>query len=327
MEVDGAGVQYVIGEIKQMIKKIRIAGGIGCIIFFLVVFVLFSGILYTSKGKLTTQRLTENILEHFGNLHGYMDSNVLRVKGGVPYSYSDSGITYGKAFEEFFKDPTWRYFKGTGGQDVVEFTGYCSISGENVKARLQFMVNTEDNTFETGALSFDDEPQNMLTTAVLVGKAFSVYAAKYGVETREYTASDYSTPIFSETEAESESTVALDVQQDAESQAPETENTLEVTVEADDSIKHDTQIFPESDRLYLTQEDVADTDAETIRYGLNEIYARHGRKFNDQELQAYFNAQSWYIPLYSPEEFAQIENSVFNEYEKENIRFLAGLIH
>lgn len=35
----------------------------------------------------------------------------------------------------------------------------------------------------------------------------------------------------------------------------------------------------------------------------NEIFARHGRMFDDEWLQSYFNSQSWYQPLYSPSEF------------------------
>ena len=62
-------------------------------------------------------------------------------------------------------------------------------------------------------------------------------------------------------------------------------------------------------------------DAYTVRLGLNEIYARHGRKFNDANLQEYFNSQPWYTPVYTPDEFNAIENSVFNAYEKANVKF------
>nr|WP_314610920.1 YARHG domain-containing protein [uncultured Lachnoanaerobaculum sp.] len=91
-------------------------------------------------------------------------------------------------------------------------------------------------------------------------------------------------------------------------------------------IEDEEQLFPESGLRYLTQEDVEGLDNDYIRYGLNEIYARHGRMFNNQEIQDYFNSLSWYTPVYSPEEFSELENSIFNEYEKENIRFLSDLI-
>lgn len=57
-------------------------------------------------------------------------------------------------------------------------------------------------------------------------------------------------------------------------------------------IDDEEQLFPESDLRYLTQEDVEGLDNDYIRYGLNEIYARHGRMFNNQEIQYYFNSLS-----------------------------------
>ena len=94
----------------------------------------------------------------------------------------------------------------------------------------------------------------------------------------------------------------------------------------DNNTKNNDWIFPESDTRYLTQEDVDGIDMDQVRYGLNEIYARHGRTFNNQELQEYFDSKVWYSPLYTPDEFSQIESSTFNEYEKENIKFLSEFI-
>ena len=84
-------------------------------------------------------------------------------------------------------------------------------------------------------------------------------------------------------------------------------------------------IFPDSDSRYLTESDVSGMDAATIRLGINEIYARHGRAFETEDLNAYFSSKSWYTPIYSADEFASMENSVFNEYEKANITFLGGV--
>ena len=94
----------------------------------------------------------------------------------------------------------------------------------------------------------------------------------------------------------------------------------------DNDTENNDWIFPESDTRYLTQEDVEGLDMDQIRYGLNEIYARHGRTFNNQELQEYFDSKAWYSHLYTPDEFSQIESSTFNEYEKENIKFLSEFI-
>ena len=84
-------------------------------------------------------------------------------------------------------------------------------------------------------------------------------------------------------------------------------------------------IIPGSDSRYLTDADVEGLDLDQIRFAINEIYARHGRAFQTEDLNEYFSSKSWYTPLYSADEFAAIEDSVMNDYEKENIKFLAAI--
>lgn len=83
-------------------------------------------------------------------------------------------------------------------------------------------------------------------------------------------------------------------------------------------------VLPESDvRVYSADELEALTEQE--RYiAINEIYARHGRSFSDQELQDYFDSCSWYRKLYSPEEYDALP-SQFNEYEQANVDSLAAM--
>ena len=57
---------------------------------------------------------------------------------------------------------------------------------------------------------------------------------------------------------------------------------------------------------------------EELRLARNEIFARHGRKFNSEELQAYFDSKSWYTPKYSPEEFDALGDSILNQWEIAN---------
>ena len=84
-------------------------------------------------------------------------------------------------------------------------------------------------------------------------------------------------------------------------------------------------VIPGSDSRYLTDADVEGLDLDQIRFAINEIYARHGRAFQTEDLNEYFSSKSWYTPLYSADEFAAIEDSVMNDYEKENIKFLAAI--
>ncbi len=68
---------------------------------------------------------------------------------------------------------------------------------------------------------------------------------------------------------------------------------------------------------YLTKEQVNAMSREELNIALNEIYARRGRIFTSEKLSAYFNAQPWYKPMYTAEEFVQ--NIVFNDYESKNV--------
>lgn len=50
----------------------------------------------------------------------------------------------------------------------------------------------------------------------------------------------------------------------------------------------------------------------------NEIYARKGRKFHSIELQQYFAAKEWYVPIYEPEYFDANIELFCNDYEIKN---------
>lgn len=63
-------------------------------------------------------------------------------------------------------------------------------------------------------------------------------------------------------------------------------------------------IFPESAERYMSVEELNGLPLQIINYGKNEIYARHGRRFRSQELQAYFDGQNWYSGSISPDDFA-----------------------
>ena len=85
--------------------------------------------------------------------------------------------------------------------------------------------------------------------------------------------------------------------------------------------KDGSYIIEGSDSRMLTQEEVSAMDANLRQMAINEIYARHGRKFKDQAIQDYFNAKAWYTPSVEPEAFSE---NVFNQYEKSNISLLSG---
>lgn len=71
-----------------------------------------------------------------------------------------------------------------------------------------------------------------------------------------------------------------------------------------------------SDSRYITDEEVAALTADEMQLAINEIYARHGRKFSMKEYRDYFNSQSWYKGTVEPDKFNE---GVLNAYENANI--------
>ena len=74
-------------------------------------------------------------------------------------------------------------------------------------------------------------------------------------------------------------------------------------------------ILEGSDTRYISKDELEGFDAEKCRYARNELYARHGRKFQDEEIQKYFNDCSWYEGKIDPNDF---QESMLNEYEVAN---------
>lgn len=55
----------------------------------------------------------------------------------------------------------------------------------------------------------------------------------------------------------------------------------------------------------------------------NEIYARHGYIFTNQELQNYFLGQTWYVPTIESSNFY---DAILNEYEQNNLKMIMKLL-
>ena len=83
-------------------------------------------------------------------------------------------------------------------------------------------------------------------------------------------------------------------------------------------------IFPYANERLIARGEDESLDAATLRLAINEIYARHGRQYDTQDLNAFFSSKSWYRPQYSKSEFDKIESQVLNSYERENIKILTG---
>lgn len=75
-------------------------------------------------------------------------------------------------------------------------------------------------------------------------------------------------------------------------------------------------ILPNSSTEYLSWEDYGHLSLWELVLARNEIFARHGRLFQDPDIQAYFNSCSWYEGTIAPENF---DTSVLSEIEVSNV--------
>ena len=89
--------------------------------------------------------------------------------------------------------------------------------------------------------------------------------------------------------------------------------------DVDQSMITDGMIIPDSDARNLSEDDLRGLSAEELRIARNEIYARHGRKFADKELQAHFDSMEWYSPTVEAKDF---DESILNEYELFNLKLI-----
>lgn len=85
----------------------------------------------------------------------------------------------------------------------------------------------------------------------------------------------------------------------------------------------DEYILPYSDSKYLKKADVKDLPLNMVSLAKDELYARHGRIYNDAYIQAHFDECGWYTAIYTEQEWNEYGDSYFfNKYEKKNRDFL-----
>lgn len=89
-------------------------------------------------------------------------------------------------------------------------------------------------------------------------------------------------------------------------------------ISTDTTIKHASKegyLLEYSNTKNLTKDDIKHLSEYELYLSLYEIYARHGRGFNDASVTSYFSQYDWYQETTRPEVF---DESILNEYEKYN---------
>lgn len=79
-------------------------------------------------------------------------------------------------------------------------------------------------------------------------------------------------------------------------------------------------ILPDSSSRIIDPSEFGDFSINDMQMAINEIYARHGRRFQDEGIQAYFDSKSWYSGTVEPDYF---DESVLSDVERENIDTLS----
>lgn len=77
-----------------------------------------------------------------------------------------------------------------------------------------------------------------------------------------------------------------------------------------------------TNKQYYTKENFENEPKLVIHLAKNEIYARHGYIFKNEDLYNYFMGCVWYNPTCKAEDF---DDSVLNEYEKANLEILTSM--
>ena len=79
-------------------------------------------------------------------------------------------------------------------------------------------------------------------------------------------------------------------------------------------------VFSNSDNVLINSSELEGKTAMECKIARNEIYARHGRLFQDEALQGYFKTCSWYTGTTQPDNFSE---NVLNEVEKANLQIIS----
>lgn len=136
-----------------------------CLLLMVVLLVLCS-----ACSNASVKNAEEELKDSVANAMDSDNKYVLMVKNG--YRENNPALTYDKAFSAFFGAPRWKYFKANEGENIVEFTGDCIYQDVAVKARIQFVVDEKQGTFEATYLALNEVPQNRIILASLIEKAF-----------------------------------------------------------------------------------------------------------------------------------------------------------
>ena len=104
-----------------------------------------------------------------------------------------------------------------------------------------------------------------------------------------------------------------------ETTVPTTTAATEPTTQPTEPPQTRLEYFMENcDSMEFTRADIVGFTKEECRYARNACYAQAGRKFNNKDLQTFFEQYYWYRPTYEPSYFDKNTDTLMNRYERVN---------
>ena len=228
-------------------------------------------------------------------------------------------VTYGELFDKSMDNVKWDYFREDGEKLVQAKGDYANPeSSSNEEIIIQFNV---DNGVKISCVAVNDKPYSLADSERFIER---MYITNFGGNEDLITDELFGKSETATEEAVSEAATEEAAQTTVETSTEATEalsetttETTEATTEATTEEQKNEYILKNSSSEYISEADIKGFTKEQCRIARNEIYARHGRLFDDESLQEYFNSCSWYSGYISPSDFS--ENSL-NAYEKANLQ-------
>ncbi len=103
-----------------------------------------------------------------------------------------------------------------------------------------------------------------------------------------------------------------------------TDDSSDITVSSDRNASSSEFVLPESNSRLYSQGELESLSSRDLYVAINEIYARHGRGFNNDDLADHFASCSWYVQRYTPEEFDAMPSQL-NEFEQANLDVMVAI--
>ena len=189
------------------------------------------------------------------------------------------------------------------GREIKKEERFCPYCGsENKKTKKK-------NKWLTGVMG-------LIVVCIILGIVAGAMNSNKKEDAKKDTASNTEKATEKQTSAASTKTAAS-------TETASTKQTKNNTQDADDQqdeTENSEYILPESDTRYVEQDEIDQLTKNEVRLAINEIYARHGRIFENSELREYFESKDWYDGTIEPEDF---DEDVLNQYEKANVKLLA----